>query len=174
MLYVGDLSRQKGVHVLLDAYRSVGTDVPLVLIGRRFPDFPGELPPGATVFCAWPHPAILQAWKRCLFGLAPSIWHEPCATVVMEGMAMGKPMVVSDLGGMPDLVEDGETGLVVAPGPVPLAGALRRLLGDADLRRRMGLAGREKVRHFQARAVVGRIEAVYQELSARRAALAAE
>ena len=174
MLYVGDLSRQKGVHMLLDAYSMVKTAVPLILIGRRFPDFPVELPPGVRVFSAWPHPSVMHAWSRCLFGLAPSVWHEPCATVVMEAMALGKPMVVTNLGGMPDLVAHEKTGLVVPPNPSFLADAMRRLLVGAELRTHMGNAARAKVGGFQERAVVSRIEAVYRELLAQRMALAAE
>jgi len=98
MLYVGDLSVQKGVHLLLDAYRQTGTTVPLVMVGRRLPDFPDTLPPGVQVFGPWPHPTVMRTMQRCLFALAPSIWHEPCATVVIEAMALGKAMVVSDLG----------------------------------------------------------------------------
>jgi glycosyltransferase involved in cell wall biosynthesis len=75
---------------------------------------------------------------------------------------------------MPDLVTDGETGLVVPAKPAPLAAAMRELLGDAERRGRMGQAGREKVRQFQAHAVVARIEAIYRELLAERVALAAE
>lgn len=174
MLYVGDLCRQKGVYMLIDAYRGLETEVPLVLIGRGLADFPSEVPPGVRVFGAWPHQAVMQAWERCLFGLAPSISHEACATVVMEAMAFGKPMVVTNLGGMPDLVADEETGLVIPPEISALVQAMRRLLADADLRRRMGQAARGKVAAFRAHAVVSRIEAVYRDLLARRMSLAAE
>jgi glycosyltransferase involved in cell wall biosynthesis len=145
------------------------TEVPLVLIGRRHPEMPSDSPPGVRAFSAWPHAAVMHAWSRCLFGVAPSIWHEPCPTVVMEAMAQGKPMVVTAMGGMPDLVENNETGFVVAPEAPPLAAALTRLLGDPALRQRMGAASRVKVAGFQASAVVSRIEAVYRELISQRA-----
>jgi glycosyltransferase involved in cell wall biosynthesis len=169
MLYVGDLSVQKGVHRLLDAYRASGTNVPLVMIGRRLPEFPESVPPGVLVFEAWPHAAVMQAWRRCLFGLAPSIWHEPSATVVIEAMALGKAMVVSDLGGMPDLVTHRQTGLVVPPSIEALAAAMRLLLEDAALRGRLGAAAASGVARFQACQVVPRIEAIYQSLLGQRA-----
>ena len=169
ILYVGDLSWQKGIGLLLDAYRQMPTEVPLVLIGRRYPEIPSDLPLGVQVFSAWPHTAVMHAWSRCLFGVAPSIWHEPCATVVMEAMAQGKPMVVTNMGGMPDLVEHGETGFVVAPEARPLAAALTRLLDDSLLRQRMGAASRVKVVNFQASAVVSCIEDVYRDLINQRA-----
>ena len=164
MLYVGDLSVQKGVHLLLDAYRLAGTKVPLVMIGRRLPDFPATVPQGVRVLEAWPHPAVMQAWQRCLFGLAPSIWHEPCATVVIEAMAFGKAMVVSELGGMPDLVQHMETGLVVKPTVEALAVAMQRLLDYPAARDQLGARAAAQVGRFQEHAVVPQIETIYQAL----------
>jgi glycosyltransferase involved in cell wall biosynthesis len=60
-------------------------------------------------------------------------------------MAAGKPVVASRLGGLPFTVSDGATGLLAAPGdPVDLAAKLDRLLTDAELRRRLGQAGRQR------------------------------
>src|SRR5947209_18230931 len=65
---------------------------------------------------------------------------------VIEAMAHGRPVVASRVGGIPDLVEDGVTGFLVAPGDVEgLRHALERLLADPGLRRRMGRAGRERI-----------------------------
>ena len=129
---------------------------------------------GVRILENWPHAAIMHAWNRCLFGVAPSVWHEPCATVVLEGMSQGKAMIVSDRGGMPDMVTDGENGFVVRPTPETVRAAMARLIADPDLRQRMGAAGRARVARFQARAVVDRIENVYRTLIAPRAAMAAE
>jgi glycosyltransferase involved in cell wall biosynthesis len=118
--------------------------------------------------------AIMHAWNRCLFGVAPSVWHEPCATVFLEGMSQGKAMIVSDRGGMRDMVLDGETGFVVRPTPETVCAAMARLIADADLRQRMGAAGRARVSQFQARAVVDRIEHVYRTLIAPHATMAEE
>jgi len=66
---------------------------------------------------------------------------------LMEALALGKPVVASDLSGIPELVRDGETGLLVPPGDAGrLADALELLLGDAGLRERLGEAGRRLVR----------------------------
>jgi D-inositol-3-phosphate glycosyltransferase len=65
--------------------------------------------------------------------------------VAAEAMAHGKPVVASAVGGLLDLVVDGETGLLVPPGDVPaLRAALDRLLSDPTLRRGLGSAGRER------------------------------
>jgi glycosyltransferase involved in cell wall biosynthesis len=66
---------------------------------------------------------------------------------ILEAMAAGLPVVASAVGGVPELVDDGETGLLVPPGdPTVLAAALDRLLADPDLRTRLGAAGRERAR----------------------------
>jgi glycosyltransferase involved in cell wall biosynthesis len=62
-------------------------------------------------------------------------------------MAHARPVVASAVGGLTDLVIDGETGVLVPPrDPAALRAALERLLGDPDLRRRLGAAGRERAR----------------------------
>jgi len=69
-----------------------------------------------------------------------------------EAMAHGRPVVASAVGGLLDLVVDGETGLLVPPGDVPaLRAALERLLGDAELRLRLGTAARERARELLSR-----------------------
>ena len=165
ILFVGDLMRLKGVDVLLQAFAMVDRVPPLVLIGRRCADTPVELPLGARMFSMWPHAAIMHAWRRCLFGVAPSVGPEACATVVMEAMASGKAVIATDIGGMPDLIEDGATGLLVPPGDAgALAAAMRRLLADRELAARMGAEGLVQVETLKAASVVSRIERVYRDL----------
>lgn len=165
LLFVGDLRGHKGVDVLLRAYAALGDAPPLVLIGRACPDTPAALPSNVTMLHDWPHRAVMAAWRRSLLGVVPSVCPDSCPTVAMEAMATGRAVVASRIGGLPDLVDDGETGLLVPPGdPQALGGALARLLADAGLRGRMGETARRKVRAFQASNVVTRIEGVYGDL----------
>jgi glycosyltransferase involved in cell wall biosynthesis len=162
------LGSYKGLHVLLDAYAQLFDPPPLVLIGPRASDTPTDLPAGVTLSSDWPHVAVLHAWRRSLLGLVPSVWPEPCPTVALEAMSAGRAVIASEVGGLPDLVIDGETGLLVTPGdPSALRDAIQRLLRNRDLLERMGQAGRLRAREFQASSVVGRIEAVYQQVEAR-------
>lgn len=167
LLFVGDLSSDKGVDVLLEAYSQLTTEIPLVLIGRRTPSTPRQLPPGVCLFESWPHAAVIQAWRRSLIGLAPSVWRDPCPTVVLEAMACGKPVIGSTLGGITDMVVDGETGVLVEPAdPRALALAIEGLLNRPELIERFGGAARERVVEFQASRVVARLEQLYGEVLA--------
>jgi glycosyltransferase involved in cell wall biosynthesis len=85
---------------------------------------------------------LVDAYHGCDFFVLPSR-HEPFGIVVLEAWSAGKPVIATAVGGLRDLIADGDTGLLVPPGePAALAGALRRLLVSGDLRRRLGEAGR--------------------------------
>jgi glycosyltransferase involved in cell wall biosynthesis len=165
LLFVGDLTRLKGLHTLLHAYRELAPKNPLVLIGRRCKDTPVDLPPNVYLFESWPHGAVLHAWSRCIVGLAPSEGLETCGTVVMEANAFGRPVVAGRTGGLVDTVVDGRTGILVSPGSSDeLRLALGKLLTETELRLKMGAASLAHSAHYMSRAVVPKIEQVYEGL----------
>jgi glycosyltransferase involved in cell wall biosynthesis len=173
LLMVGDLSRDKGVPTLLDAYGRLVNPPPLVLMGRRCRDTPSALPRRVTVLADAPHDLVLAAFQRCLVAVAPSVWQDPCPTTVLEAMAAGRAVVASGVGGIVDMVVPGESGLLVPPGhPGELAGALQRLLQDAALRHRLGTAARQRAIRFTASEVVPGIEGLYRSILAAAAARA--
>jgi glycosyltransferase involved in cell wall biosynthesis len=166
LLFVGNIGRDKGIGVLLQAYKEMQSEVPLVLIGQPEAAFANSLPPRVRILQSWPHAAVMSAWRRCSVALMPSICLDACPTVTMEAMAAGRAVVASHIGGLPDIVAEGETGLLVPAGASQaLASAMQRLLADTALRTRMGEAAIERVTAFQASAVIPRIEQVYQEIS---------
>jgi glycosyltransferase involved in cell wall biosynthesis len=167
ILFVGDLRRVKGVEVLLAAYAQLDDVPPLVLIGRKCHDAPSVWPQNVYVFHDWPHAAVMQAWSRSIAGVVPSIWPEPCATVLMEAMASGKPVIASDIGGNPEIVGHNVSGLLVQPGDqLGFAHAIKTLATDENLRRRLSEGALRRVKAFTASNVVPRIEAIYQDLLA--------
>ena len=167
LLFVGELSRDKGVPVLLRAYQALGRKrPPLLLVGRRTPDTPAHLPDGAVVYEQWPHDQVMAAFRGCLFAALPSVCLDACPTTVLEAMASGRPVVATTSGGIVDLIADGHNGLLVPPGDEGrLAAAMARLLSDADLRARLAAGARERVRRFTASAVAERLEAVYARVA---------
>lgn len=165
IMQAGDLSRDKGIYVLLDAYQGLQCAPPLVLIGRRLPESPRELPSNVTVLESLPHELVMQAWRRSLLGSVASICIDASPTVTLEAMVCGRAVIGSRIGGIVDQIVDGETGLLVPPGDAQaLCRAMQRLIDDPGLRERMGAAARVRVKDFQAAAVVQRIERAYQSL----------
>lgn len=166
LLFVGDVTHDKGVEALLQAYRGLHTSLPLVLIGRmQMPDLPAQLPQNVSLLGAWPHNAVMAAWQRCAIGLVPSIVAETFGIVALEAMYMGKPVIATRSGGLTDVVVDQETGLLVPPDdPHALQVALQTLLDDPALRQRMGVRAKQRVVQFQATSVVSQFEQVYQDL----------
>lgn len=167
LMYAGDLSRIKGVHVLLEAYGQLsGPDVPpLVLIGRVLPETPVKLPRNVLVMGRWPHQAVMAAWRRSLVGLLPSIWEEPFGIVLLEAMKCGRPVIASRIGGIVDFVTHGDGGLLVPPGDVvALRDAIQALLTDRPMREQMGLAAHRRAMELQARNVIPRFERVYESV----------
>jgi len=166
ILFVGELSGYKGLHVLIDAYKKLVNAPPLVLIGRRGIDTPDTLPDNVFLFESWPHAAVMHAWNNCLFGLAPSSWVEPCGTIVMEANVMGKPIIATNHGGLAELVQHGVNGLHVPPDDRDaLANAMQRLLDEPDLRERLGAQAVIHAERFKAKSIVPRIESIYANVS---------
>jgi glycosyltransferase involved in cell wall biosynthesis len=98
-----------------------------------------------------------------------SIWPDSLPRTVMEAMAAGKPVVAYDTGGVAEMVVEGETGFMVAPGDVEgLADRMVRLAGDVELRRRFGAAAAERARtEFSLDRHVDRMERILQEAAGR-------
>jgi glycosyltransferase involved in cell wall biosynthesis len=171
ILYFGDVSVQKGVDNLVAAYRELDSPPPLVLIGRRFE---GEIEDtaGAVALGRMPHRAVLEALRRSLFGVAPSIWPDPFPVVALETAAAGKPIVASRIGGLQDSVADGESGILVPPGDrAALATALRTLVEDDALRERMGADAEKRQKTlFTPDTVVPQYEEAYELALERRRA----
>ena len=155
VLYVGRLSAEKGVLELVEAARGL----PLRVVGDgplrvRVPGAVGFVPPGE-----------LGPWyERAAVVVVPSR-REGYGVVAREAMAWGRPVVASAVGGLLDAVDDGVTGVLVPPGDVrALRSALERLLGDAELRARLGAAGREKVqRELSFDAAADALVRVYED-----------
>ena len=102
----------------------------------------------------------------------PSLGSEGSSRVALETAASGKPLVASSVGCLPEVVENGVTGLIVPPGdPSALAAALQKVLLDPASARTMGAAARKRAETlFDENIMVERLESLYQNEAAKRAA----
>lgn len=163
VLFVGPASPHKGRHVLEQAFRELGnTQFRLVLVGDNASSV---APPEANIvrFGRLEGDRLWRCFRAAAVVVIPSTWAEPCPTVALEAMAFQRPIVASSVGGLPDIVKDGQTGVLVPPGdPAVLAGALKKLAMDSSTRTTMGQEGRRRLEVvFSSETVIPRIEAAY-------------
>jgi glycosyltransferase involved in cell wall biosynthesis len=183
IVYVGRISPDKGIHVLIDAFSRIAAEFPDVQLDLVGPDeinspsmvvplsndpelhkllplfstpiyrahlaklITPELRPRINFIGPLPHgPGLVAAYAAGDICVIPSAWDEPGSIPVAEAMATGAAVIATRSGGLPEVVEEGKTGLLVErANPVELASALRRLLLDSALRRRLGHAARQSV-----------------------------
>jgi glycosyltransferase involved in cell wall biosynthesis len=165
ILFVGAFRRIKGIEELLAAYRRLDGPPPLVLVGTRAPDTPETFPPaGVTMIEEVPHATVMAMWERALFGVLPTKAPEALGNVVHEAMSKGRAMIGTRPGGQEDMIEHGETGLLVPGGDIDaLAEAMARLIADPGLRERIGVKARARARAFTPEVVVPQFEKLYYD-----------
>lgn len=109
---------------------------------------------------------LVDAYYSADVLVMPSLF-EPFGIVLLEAMASGLPIVASNVGGVPEVVDEEKTGLLVEPGnPKSLAAALEYILSNESLRRSMGRAGRKRVSQFSWDLIVPKILKVYEQVIA--------
>ena len=195
VLFVGRITRQKGIVHLVRAIPHLDPSAQVVLCAGApdTPEIAAEMEEAVAAVQAqrtgviWiremvPREAVVQLYTHAAVFCCPSIY-EPFGIINLEAMACGTPVVASAVGGIPEVVVDGETGILVPleqhtespfePVAPPrfsadLAAAINRLLADPSLRQTMGDAGRRRVEERFAWSVVARRTVdIYQGLGIR-------
>lgn len=172
--FVGRLVDQKGCEYLVRAAPlviSAHPNVRFVVVGdgpelARLMALARELKVASSVEFVGYDPTPARRMKSMSVLAVPSIY-EPLGMAPMEAMACGVAVVASAVGGLPEVVEDGVTGILVAPrDPEALATALTRLLDSPALAAQMGIDGRERaIRDFSPTAVAGQYAELYRRLA---------
>jgi glycogen(starch) synthase len=171
ILAIGRHVPQKGFDVLLRAYAKAGSATHDLLLAGDGPERAAleslamELGIGDSVrfLGAVDHATAVSLFTGCSFFVLPSR-HEPMGIVNLEAMAAGKAVVASAVGGVPELLTQDQTGLLVPPENVDaMAAAISQLMNNADLRERFGRAGRRRADEFSWRALADQYEEAYLE-----------
>ena len=147
-LYVGRLSAEKGIDVLIRA-AALAKEIPVRIVGvgpeeRRLRKLAAQLNADNVEFVGFLEGDALRAeYAGARFVVVPSIWYEVFGLIVLEAYAAGKPVIATQLGGLAELVKDGETGLHTTAGDAnDLATHMRTLWTKPASAIEMGRAGR--------------------------------
>jgi glycosyltransferase involved in cell wall biosynthesis len=156
--FVGSLDKNKDPLALIKAFKLVANSIPDVFL-RIIGSGPLEASCHETVtkdqlqdrvifHGPMDHPELLQCLARCSF-LVLTSHREGMPTVVIESLALGKPVVATGVGGLPEIIRSGENGFLVPVGNVEaLADCIVRILRDNQLRKKLSLGARESVREY--------------------------
>jgi glycosyltransferase involved in cell wall biosynthesis len=176
---IGRISPWKGQHIFLQAADQVHRRFPrarFVIIGsalfgedaydQRVRQLSTQLGLDEVVEFAGFRPDVQRATAELDLVVHASTTGEPFGQVIIEGMAAGKPVVATNGGGVPEIVEDGQTGILVPMGDAPaMAEAICKVLADPAWAKAMGARARQRVMdHFTVEETARRVQAVYEEI----------
>jgi glycogen synthase len=181
LLYAGRLTSDKGIDTAIEAMTKLvfsqgRREIRLSLAGSGSTDFENHLrflvnQAGLTdyvSFLGWVPPEEMPG-LLCKFDvlLLTSIWPEPFARVLLEGMISGLVVVATPTGGTPEIVLDGENGLLFTPGnPEDLAQKIGRLVDDLELRRKLAKAGKQTIiERFTITRMMDEMESFLQDVA---------
>jgi alpha-maltose-1-phosphate synthase len=182
VIFVGRVTRQKGLPVLLRAASAIDQAAQLVICAGQAdtPELEAEVSDLARQLRAsrsgviWisgmlAKREVIQLLTHASVFVCPSLY-EPLGIVNLEAMACGTAVVGSRVGGVPEVVADGETGLLVSPGdPAALAGTINVLLADEHRAAQMGRLGRARAEtEFGWASIAAQTVALYTELTSGR------
>lgn len=166
VLFIGRLDRQKGFDIVNAAVADLGDSVCVRAAGSPIVGDQTAAPISANVeLLGWLTPGQIEAQlEACDMLVAPSRW-EAFGLIALEGMRAGKPVVATDVGGLPEVVDGGVSGVLIPPEDVAaLREAILTLGADVGARQAMGNAGRQRfLEHFTIDRLEGEILSLYRE-----------
>ena len=165
VLFVGRLSPEKGVDILLQAASALPHRRFTVVGDGDQARWRAAAPANVGFTGALPGSAAREAMTRAALLVMPSLWYEGFPMTLLEAFARATPVVASRIGSLAELVEDGVTGRLAAPGdPAALAAAIEAMLGDPVGAARMGQAAMSVARaRYDPASNGARLEGIYRE-----------
>jgi glycosyltransferase involved in cell wall biosynthesis len=175
IFFLGTWTPRKGVFELVEAFAQVVDKVPraqLVVAGAHrdaevvLSDFPEPLRKNVTVLPTVPDPPqrLIEVMQACSVGVLPS-HYEGFGMAFLEMMSVGLPVIGTETGGMPDIIQDGQNGLIVpARDPARLAQALIDVLSNEAERRRMAAAATQTARGYTWRRQAEALTVLYESI----------
>ena len=174
VLYFGRVAPEKGIDTLIRTLATIDERPRLVIAGAdvdgtttALKELVRELELDNVQFVGLKdREALGELIARCLFTVVPSRWYDNAPMAVLESFAHSKPVIASNIGGIPEQIADG-CGLLFEPdNPEHLAQQMRALLGDGQLRRQMGrAAGKRLAEHYSAQMHCDRLLGLFADLA---------
>lgn len=169
ILFVGEVSKRKGIHILLSAFTALNEpNIRLHIVGQgplaqqvssltsqdaRIKYY-GYVPQGESLW---------KLYAKANLFVFPSIWFEPQGIVSIEAFSFGIPVVGSAIGGIPETVDDGYNGLLFKPGDVEdLARTLKRALSDTEMLKKLGENARKSAQRYNLDSHLESLSKVYK------------
>jgi len=177
VLYFGRVAPEKGIDTLIRAMGTIETEVRLIVAGAdvdgtqaKLERLTEELKLDNVQFVGFQgRQGLAELIERCLFAVVPSRWYDNCPMAILESFAHNKPVVASNIGGIPEQITDG-CGLLSEPDdPDDLAKQIQLLLDGPELRRQMGRAAGERVaKEYSPQLHCDRLLGLFQDLTEAR------
>jgi glycosyltransferase involved in cell wall biosynthesis len=206
LLFVSRVTPEKGLHVLIEAFKEVVEKIPCVHLeivgpvnelwtlgnaiwlsddkkvqelasfhtkGSSNPYFDYltqnldslNISNKVTFHGKIPHDQTIKLYQASDILIQPSVFHEPFGMAIIEAMACQIPVIGTKVGGIPEIIENGKTGLLIESGDVSaLTKALLELLSNEDLRMKMGKIGRERAESFSWDTIVTNLLSLYKDM----------
>lgn len=175
VLFFGRIEQVKGIDSLIDAFESLPDHMKLLIIGhggyetevRKRIDASSSLGKKIKILGFMNKEEISRAIHQSKFVVVPSIWYETFGLTVVEAMAHFKPVIGANIGGITEIISDGQDGFLITPGSqVELADQIKLLWNDESLIKKMGMAARQKVeQHFSPQQHFEKLNTIYRELT---------
>ena len=150
-LYVGRLAKEKGLHYLIEAMTKLPSDIKLHIVGTgpeedNLKNMVSSLNLTNIEFLGFKTGSDLNnEYKNCIATIMPSIWFEAFGLTIAESYIFGKPVIGCNVGAVPEVIDDGKTGIIIEPGNIDdMSTAINKLYLNNDIVKKMGEKGRTK------------------------------
>lgn len=174
IVYMGQMIREKGLEMLVEAFRKLPGDHVRLLMAGGIRDTRGAYTEaevlslvardGRIAYLGFREDAE-NLYRTADIMVMPSQWEEPCAMILFEAAAAGRPLIATRTGGTPEILRDGETGFIVDRSDNDaLTGRMRQLVEDPSLRLKLGARAAQLAREEYARGPIEKMQRIYEQL----------
>ena len=170
ILYVGVLTMSKGVHILINAFKQLNyKNIKLHIVGggqdterlKRMTETDSRI-----IFHGFmPKEELISFYKKAHITVVPSIWYEPFGMIIIESFKYGTPVVASNIGGIPEIIENGYNGLLFEPGNIgELKDTLAGLIESPSELRRLSEGAFESVKKYDIAEYIVKLQEIYEQV----------